>query len=145
MQGDGEDIACASFDRRAHTRRLLCMQAAFHPLWWWLSVCLLSDNHVPRASVDLNVLQVLSNLIQQPYNVGTIISRILKTREPKFRMLSNLSKTIQLVGLGFNSRPVWLPSLHSCPLGCSFPCGPACSLPRLSHHGPRSLPPCSLT
>lgn len=36
--------------------RLLC-----HPLL--LSACLLSENHVPQASVDLNVLQALSNLI----------------------------------------------------------------------------------
>lgn len=31
---------------------------------------------------------------QQPYNVGTIVSQVLKAREPKLRYLSNLSRII---------------------------------------------------
>ena len=88
-----------------------------HPLLL-LFVCLLSDSHVPCASVDLNVVQALSNLIlpNKPYNVGTVIRQILKAREPKLRELSNLSKIIELelVRLGSKPRPVWLRSPHSC-------------------------------
>lgn len=80
---------------------------------------------------------------QQPYNVGTIISQILKAGKPKFRSLSSLSKIIQLgvSGAGTQLQACLAPQPAFLFSGVWLLLQPCLPLLQLSHHRPRSLPP----